>query len=84
MHTQLYMALCNPMDCCIPQAPLLMGFSMQEYWSGLSFSPPGDLPNPGIELVSPVSPALAGGFVSTEPPGKSLSKARTEVQEERG
>ena len=67
-----------------PQAPLSMGFSKQEYWSGLSFSPPGDLPNPGIELVSPVSPALAGGFVTTELPGKSLSRARTEVQEERG
>ena len=49
------------------QAPLSMGFSRQEYWSGLSFSPPGDLPNPGIE---PASPALAGGFFTTEPPGK--------------
>ena len=40
------------------QAPLSMGFSRQEYWSGLPFPPPGDLPNPGIELTSPVSPAL--------------------------
>ena len=39
------------------QAPLSMGFSRQEYWSGLPF-PPGDLPDPGIEPVSPVSPAL--------------------------
>ena len=67
MHTQLYMALCNPMDCCIPQAPLLMGFSMQEYWSGLSFSPPGDLPNPGIQLRSP---ALQADSLLSEPPGK--------------
>ena len=41
------------------QAPLSRGFSRQEYWSGLPFPPPGDLPNPEIE---PVSPALAGGF----------------------
>ena len=49
------------------QAPLSMEFSRQEYWSGLPFPPPGDLPNPEIELVSP---ALAGGFFTTEPPGK--------------
>ena len=49
------------------QAPLSMGFPRQEYWSGLPFPPPGDLPDPGIELVSP---ALAGGFFTTEPPGK--------------
>ena len=42
-----------------------MGFSQQEYWSGLPFSPPGDLPNPGIEPTSPMSPALAGGFCTT-------------------
>ena len=40
------------------QAPLSMGFSRQEYWSGLPFPPPGDLLDPGIEPVSPVSPAL--------------------------
>ena len=39
-----------------------MGFSRQEYWNGLSFPLPGDLPDPGIEPASPVSPALAGGF----------------------
>ena len=44
------------------QAPLSMGFSRQEYWSGLLCPPPGDLPDPGIEPMSPVSPALAGGF----------------------
>ena len=49
------------------QAPLSVGFSRQEYWSGLPFPPPGDLPDPGIE---PESPALAGGFFTTEPPGK--------------
>ena len=41
------------------QAPLSMGFSSQEYWSGLPFPPPGDLPNPGIEPASLISPALA-------------------------
>ena len=52
------------------QAPLLMGFSRQEYWSGLPFSPPEDLLNPGIEPATPVSPALAGRFFTTEPPEK--------------
>ena len=52
------------------QAPLSMGFCRQEYWSGLSFPSPGDLPDPGIE---PVSPALAGEFFITEPPGKPRS-----------
>ena len=49
------------MDCS-PQAALSMGFPRQEYWSGLPFPPPQDLPNPGIEPVSLISLALAGGF----------------------
>ena len=49
------------------QAPLSMGFSRQEYWSGLPYPTPGDLPHPGIE---PSSPALAGKFFTTGPPGK--------------
>ena len=49
------------------QAPLSMGFSRQEYWSRLPFPPPGNLPDPGIE---PASPALAGIFFPTAPPGK--------------
>ena len=49
-----------------------MGLSKQEYWSGLTFPPPGDLPNPGVELTSPVAPALAGGFFTAEPLGKPL------------
>ena len=48
-------------------APLSMGFSRQEFWSGFPFLPPGDLPNPGIK---PSSPSLAGIFFTTEPPGK--------------
>ena len=50
------------------QAPLSMGFSRQEYWSGLSFPPPGDHPDPGIEPSSLESPALAGGFFITNAP----------------
>ena len=53
------------------QARLSMEFSRQEYWSGEPLPPPGDLPDPGIELVFLVSPASAGGFFITEPPGKS-------------
>ena len=61
-------SLCNRMDCS-PWAPLSMGFFRQEYWSGLS-SPSGNLPNPGIEPASLVSPALTGGFFTTGAPGK--------------
>ena len=52
------------------QAPLPMGFPRQEYWSGLLFPPPGDLSNPGIKPMSSAPPALAGGYFTTEPPGK--------------
>ena len=52
------------------QAPLSMGFSKQECSSGMPFPPPGDLPDPGIESESLASPALAGGFLPNEPPGK--------------
>ena len=51
------------------KAPLSMGFPRHEYWSGLPFPPPGDPPDPGTESVSP---ALAGGFFTAEPPGKPL------------
>ena len=44
------------------QAPLSMGLSKQEYWNGLPYPPPGDLPNSGIEPAYLMSPALAGGF----------------------
>ena len=58
-----------------------MGFPRQESWSGLPFPPPGNLPNSGME---PVSPALAGRFFTTEPPGKRLlpscSDFRTTLQ----
>ena len=57
MHSQMLQScliLCDPKDCSLP-APLSMGFSRQEYWSGLPFLSPGHLPDPGIE---PRSPAL--------------------------
>ena len=52
---QLCPTLCSPMDSSLHQAPLSMGFSRQEYWSGLPFPSPGNLPDPGIK---PRSPAL--------------------------
>ena len=52
------------------QAPPSMGFSRQPYWTGLPLPPPGDLPDPGMESVSFESPALAGRFFTTGPPGK--------------
>ena len=54
------------------QASPSIGFSRQEYWSGLPFLPPGNLLDTGMELSSPASPALAGGFFTTAPPGKAL------------
>ena len=56
--------LCDPIDCSC-QAPLSMRFSRQEYWSGFPCPPPGDLPDPGIELESFMSPALVGVFFTT-------------------
>ena len=50
-----------------------MEFSSQEYWSRLPFPSPGHLPDPGIELTFPASPALVGGFLTTVPPGKKVS-----------
>ena len=57
--------LCDPVNCSLD--PLSMGFSKQEYWSGLPFSSPGDLPYSGI---IPASPALQADSLPPEPPGK--------------
>ena len=51
------------------QAPLSMGFFRQEYWSGLPFPPPDDLPDPGIKPTSPASNALKADSLPTELPG---------------
>ena len=55
------------------QAPLSMGFSRQRYWTGLQFSSPEDLPDPGMEPMSLESPTLAGVSFTAEPPGISMS-----------
>ena len=62
-------ALCDPWSVA-HQAPPSMGFSRQEYWSGLPFPSPGDLPNPGIELRSPT---LQADALTSAPPGKPLN-----------
>ena len=66
--TQLYLTLCDPKDAT-QQAPLSLGFSRQEYWSGLLVSSPGDLPDPGTE---PKSSALHEASLPSEPPEKPL------------
>ena len=55
------------------QSHLYMGFSRQEYWKGLPFPTPGDLPDPGIKPASLEPPALAGGFFTAKLPGKPLT-----------
>jgi len=55
-----------------PPGSAVHGFPRKEYWSGLPFPSPGDLHNPGIQLASP---ALAGGFSTTESPGRSMYNA---------
>ena len=70
---QLCQTLCNPWT--VPcQAPLSMGFSRQEYWSGLPFPPRGDLPNPGIEPASLTSSALADKLLITSTTWEAPSK----------
>ena len=72
-HTHIHVQLLHCVQLFVTpltvagQAPLSMGFSRQEYWSRLLFPSPGSSPNPEME---PVSPALAGGFFTTVPPGK--------------
>ena len=66
--TQSCPTLCDPMGSSLHQAPPSMGFSRQEYWSGLPLPSPGNLPDPGIE---PRSPALYTDALPSEPPGKS-------------
>ena len=76
---QLYFVCVCPQSCLTSvtpwtvdyQAPLFMEFSRWDYWSGLSFPPPGYLPNPGTEHTALASSALAGRIFTTAPPGKS-------------
>ena len=60
-----HVQLCATLWTAAHQAPLSMGFSRQEYWRGLPFPSPGDLPNPGIKPTSLTAPALVGGFFTT-------------------
>ena len=70
MCAQSCLTLWDPVYCNPPDPVYVYGIlSKQEYWSRLPCPPPGDLPDPGIESEYPVSPALAGGFFTTEPPG---------------
>ena len=62
------------------QAPLSIGFSRQEYWSGLPCPPPGDFPNPGIEPVSLMSPALAGRSFITSATWEAHSQNSEDTQ----
>ena len=64
--TQAHLNLCDPWTAVACQAPLSMEFSRQEYWTGLPFPSPGDLPNPGVELGSPALQALS---LPSEAPG---------------
>ena len=66
--TRLCPTLCDPMDYTLHRASLSMGFPRQEYWSGLPFPSPEDLPNPGIKLKSPAS---ADRVFNAEPPGNT-------------
>ena len=68
-YVQMCSTLCNPVAC---QAPLYMGFSRQEYWSGLPYPHPKDLPDPGIEPMSFMSPALAGRLFTTSATQEAL------------
>ena len=73
------MSLSHALLCLVTaarQAPLSMGFSRQEYWSGFPCPPPGDFPNPGIKPAPLMSPALAGGFLPLVPPEKPLIKLK--------
>ena len=65
--------LCDPINYTPPGSSSSMGSCRQEYWSGLPFRTPGDLPDPGI---TPMSPALAGSFFITEPPRKPVERKK--------
>ena len=69
-HLVLHVRLLAAPPAAAPQAPLSISFTRQEYWSGQPFPPPGDPPDPGIKLASPVAPALQEDSLPAEPPGK--------------
>ena len=79
MCAQSCLTLHNPMDCSLPGSSA-HGIFQQEYWSGLPFPSPGDLPDPGFQPVSPVSPALTGTFSTSWTNRESLECYRTHTQ----
>ena len=73
MHACLVAQLCQTVcNLCSPQAPLSMGFFRQEYWGGLPFPPPRDLPGPGVKPTSPVYLVLQVDSLPSEPWGSPL------------
>ena len=78
---QLYLTLATLWTIAY-QAPLSMGFSRQEYWSGLPCPPPGDLPDPGIEPMSLMSPALAGEFFNTSTTWEARASVSSSVKQD--
>ena len=75
---QLCLTHCGPMGCRLSGSSV-HGFSRQEYWSGLPFPTPGDLPDSGIEPASIASPALAGGFFTIEVSGEPFFCKFTQI-----
>ena len=73
---QSFPTLCNPWTVA-HQAPPSMGFSRQEYWSGLPFPSPGDLPDPGDPGIEPRSPTLQADALTSVPPGNFHAKVAT-------
>ena len=73
IRAQLYTTLCDPMDCSPPGSSLSMRFSRQEYWSGLPFLPPEDLPDSEIKLASSVSLAYQVGSLPLSHLGSLLN-----------
>ena len=70
VHAQACLTLCHPTDCSPPASSIPWDFSRQEYWSGLLFPPPGDLPGPGIKPRSAAAPALQVDSFPAAPLGK--------------
>ena len=77
MSIQSCLILWDPMDCSPSQAPQSRGFSRQQYWNGLPCPPPRLLPDPGIQPMSLMSPALGGGIFTTNAIWEALSQGNT-------
>ena len=81
LDAQSCLTLCDPMDCSLPGSSVLGDSSGKNYWSGLPCPPPGELPDPGMELISllcgdsSLMPVLAGGFFTTSATWEALSDA---------